>query len=363
MSAFLEFGGQRVHVGAITIPFTGLWVADLTFADVNEIATTDVLSVGDLSLRGTVFRQAVFAGQRTARVVGGFGGWLKSLPARAYALPGGVRVKMVLGDAAAEAGEQLSVATDSVIGDYFIREAAEGQRVLRQLAGLGWFVDTAGVTQVRARPAATILGDYLVQSYDGARGEFVISTESYAEWQPGNTFENALVTSPQTVGMVRIESDNDGTLRHTILTVGPEGDADRMLGPIRALIRSEVPALTFLGTYSYIVVESTDTVATCRPENPGTLPAVVKVPLRNGVAGMQATPASGARIALVFLDGDPSRPRMMGGLEPAGTARAVVCYGDTVNAGAGEVVISPGTVQTIELAGLPVTVKAQRLHT
>lgn len=362
MSAFLAFAGTRAHESAITIPMSGIWVADMSFAETTTLPTTGALTCGNLSLTGTVYRHNVYAGQRVARIVGGYGGWLKTLKARAYYLPGGISLSMVLGDAASEVGEKLSIASDHTVGDYFVREAAPAQRIMRQLAGLGWYVDTDGTTRVGARSSKSVTGEYLVNSYNPGLGSLTISTESYEEWLPGNTFANALVTEPQTISTVRIDCDNSGTLRHTILVEGPQTDTDRLLASVRQIIRAEFPRLGFAGVFRYAVIEASDTLATCRPVNPDLpLPAVVSVPLRSGVAGMRGTPKAGAEIALVFLDGNPSQPRMFGGYVPPTNARAVICYGDTVNVpGIGDVPLTPGTTELAELATLDTIAKAER---
>ena len=341
---FIAFGGQRVPIAALTLS-ANIWVADLQFPETESIPATSQLTVGDLVLLGTVYRQYDFAGTKSARVVGGYGGWHKSVTGRAYTHPGGVRLTTVLGDLASEVGEQLSVGTDRVIGDYFVREAGPAHRVLRQLVGREWYVDDSGVTRVQARPSAAVTGDYLVQDFDGARGQLVISTESYTEWRPGNTFSNALVTTPQTISTVRIESDNTGLLRHTILALGPDSDADRMTASLRELVLAELPQLHFLGVYGYVVIESDGEVVTCRPSNPGLgVPALVKIPLRAGVAGMRCKPKTSTRLAVGFLDGDPRQPYIAGGFEQPTVTAPVVCYGDSVTVGsAAGVITSPAT--------------------
>jgi len=360
---FLSFGGFRAHSGSLTLPFTGAWVADLRFADTTDLAATATLTCGDLALVGTIYRQAVFAGQRVARIVGGYGGWRKDVGARAYRLPGGISTALIARDLAAEVGETVAGASNQAIGDYFLREAAPAQRILRQLVGLAWYVDNAGVTQLSARPTVDITGEFLVNSFDPARGEFVISTESYAEFVPGATFSNALVPDTQAINMVHIESDNEGKLRHTVLVSGPSDEPDRMMAALREIIRGEVSRLTFLGTYGYVVESSDGSTVTARAINASlSLPPVVAIPLRNGVAGLNCKPQSGSTIAVGFLDGLPTQPFIVGGMDVAGEARAVICYGDTVNVpSSGNVVLTPGPVTQGELDTVGVLVKAQRL--
>lgn len=341
---FIAFGGSRVPIASLTLS-ANIWVADLEFPETQPIDATSQLTVGDLALLGTVYRQSDFAGTKSARVVAGYGGWHKSVVGRAYTQPGGVKLSMVAKDLAGEVGEKVAVPNDRVIGDYFIREAGPAHRVLRQLAGRDWYVDDDGTTRIQARPSSPVGGDYLVQSFNGARGELVISTESYTEWRPGNTFSNALVTEPQTISTVRLESTNDGLLRHTILATGPDADVDRMTASLRELILSEIPQLHFLGVYSYVVIESDGQMVTGRPANSGLgIPPLVKIPLRAGVAGMRCKPKPGTLLAVGFLDSDPTQPYISGGFEQPAVSAPVVCYGDSVTVGSAVgIITSPAT--------------------
>ncbi len=366
MSAFISYGGARVHTGSLTIASSGAWVADVSFAGDLSLPTTAALEVGNLALLGSIYRARAFSGQVRARLVGGYGGWHKQLGARAYSLPGGVKLSMVLGDAAHDAGEKIVVANDYVIGDYFVRQAGEGTRTLRGLLGEQWYVDTDGTTRTGQRTGSAVSSDFLVNAFDTATGTATVSTERYTEWMPGNTFQNAVVPEPQTIATVRIDADNTGKLRHTVLVKGAETDHERLTGALRQLIREEIAAAGLFGLYSYSVLDATADSVTCTPlDATAGLPAVVSVPLRNGVAGLSAKPAPGADVVLAFVDGNPARPRVMGGHSPPSIARTVICYGDTVNVpGVGDVALTPGTTEAVELAALELAgsvVRAQRL--
>lgn len=331
--AFLSFGGVRASVGSLVMPYTGAWAADLEFPDTTTLPTTGELVVGNLSLTGTVYRSAAFAGSRMTRIVGGHGGWRESVPAHAYSLPSGVLLSLVLRDTARVVGEVVHVPTgaDHILGNYYIREAAPAQRVLAQLVGSGWYIDTDGTTVIASRPTDNIGSYFLVNAYQGALGQFTISTEDYAAWLPGATFTNELVPDVQTVGMVRLETSNDGLLRHTVLATGPDGITDRMLQPIRDVIRNELPRLTYLGCYQYTVIGSAGDTVSCAPLNPAIgLPSIVRIPVRSGVAGMRSIPRTGTRLAVGFLDSDPTLPFVVGGMDLPGSSAPVVCYGDVV---------------------------------
>lgn len=214
MSAFASFNGERVISGVITIPMYGTWVADIVLALSDAMAPQGALVVANLSLQGTVYRAADFSGSRSARIVGGYGGWKNPVTARAYQNAGGVPLAMVLGDAASEVGEKINVVGGGTVGTDFVREAAPAERVLRQLAGPLWFVDPSGVTQVGAqRSTNAITSNFEITERSGAKGRFSIATEDLASWMPGRTLMSPTVTTTQALSMVTIVLGNNGTVR------------------------------------------------------------------------------------------------------------------------------------------------------
>lgn len=214
---FAAFGGQRVITAHVAIPAYGAWSADVSLAVSAPIPSTAApLVLGDLSLLGTVFRAADFAGSRSARVVGGYGGWQKSVPAQAYR-GANVRISTVLKDAAAAVGERVQVdASDTNLGS-FTRAAGRASQTLRQVGGPQWWVAPDGVTHVGPRPASAITSQFDVIAWSGKTGRFTIASETLADWLPGRTFTAPTVGSTKTIGFVSIEMANDGRLRLEVL--------------------------------------------------------------------------------------------------------------------------------------------------
>jgi hypothetical protein len=160
-----------------------------------------------------------FAGSNSARIVGGAGGWGRSIALAPYRNPAGVPLSLVLRDAAAAVGETVKLASDRLLGEFFTPESGPAAWLLRRLAGELWWMDDAGVTQVGARPATTIKSPATVESYRGGRGWLTVATEDLAAWVPKATFSGTTVTRPITVGATRIASGSDGILRLEVLTV------------------------------------------------------------------------------------------------------------------------------------------------
>ena len=217
MSAYIELDGQRVISGRITLPFYGIWMGDVVLAVPDVIPTSTTLTVGNLKLACTVFRAAAFAGSRSARLVGGAGGWRKDVPRQSYYASNGLRLSTIIRDAGATVGESVAVAQDQTIGNAFVREAGPAARVLRQLAGTEWWIDADGLTRVGTRSGSTINTPFQITAWSGGKGWYEVSTEDIASWLPSNTFSNALVPTT-TVGMTEIEVDNTGKLRLGVLS-------------------------------------------------------------------------------------------------------------------------------------------------
>lgn len=214
---FAALNGRRIISGSVTFPYYGAWVADVTLSVSDTIPTLSTLTLEDLTLSCAVYRQFSFAGSRSARLVGGFGGWRKQIPAQAYQNSGGIKASLLLGDAASLVGEKVNVVSDQTVGSIFVREAAPAQRLLRQVAGSIWWIDAKGTTQVGPRSGSAIISSFTVITWSGAKGKFEIATEKLSDWMPGQTFTSPTVTATQTIGSTTIAIDNDGQLRLTVL--------------------------------------------------------------------------------------------------------------------------------------------------
>lgn len=82
---------------------------------------------------------------------------------------------------------------------------------------------------------------------------------------------------------------------------------DRLLKALRAIIREELPRLTFFGLYEYVVAGASSNTADLRATDTTIgLPDMVKVPLR--LPASTATLTTGAKAILAFVNGDPGRP-------------------------------------------------------
>ncbi len=238
MADWASLNGSRVISANIAIPYYGAWVADVVLGVSTAIPAGQVTLVfADVSLIGTVYRQFSFSGARSARIVGGFGGWSKTVPVRAYQSAGGVNLSTVFGDLAIDSGEVFGAASLNAIagqqvGAAFTRESAPALRILKQIGGPIWWIDAAGSTQLLDRAAlaysgsttdaahlGAIASQFNVIEWSGAKGKFTIAAEQLSDWMPGRTFSNAVVTNTQTVSHVTHVFDGDGKARTNVLAI------------------------------------------------------------------------------------------------------------------------------------------------
>lgn len=302
---FATLNGDRIISARITLPYQGTWSADVVLAVPSEIKQSVVLQVGDLSMVGTVIRSGSFSGSRSARIVGGGGGWRKVLKPKAYSNPTGVKLKSILEDAARESGESMYQFTDKVIGTNYIRDENPAEHVLRYWAP-NWWIDTNGKTHIEQRPSERILSPFTVEGWSGAKGFFEISTEKISDWVPGKTFTSATVTTEQSISQVSIETNNEGKLRLQVLN-GPSL-TNRLLDDIRSIVREEMAAFNLMGIWEYRVAKTSESIIDAVPVDfKIPLPQVTNV--RPLFGSILTTPSVGDKVSLVFLDGNPTKPR------------------------------------------------------
>jgi hypothetical protein len=89
---------------------------------------------------------------------------------------------------------------------------------------------------------------------------------------------------------------------------------DRLLASLRALIRAELPQLTFFGTYEFSIQNAGPSTVDVQPTDTTiSLPTMTSVPLKSSLLGSVVTAQSIGGLALIrFINGDPTRPVCVG---------------------------------------------------
>ena len=87
---------------------------------------------------------------------------------------------------------------------------------------------------------------------------------------------------------------------------------DRIMDSVRAIIRAELPQLTYSALWQYQVSASTVIGGVAYVDasslTPGTVPDVTQVPVLPAIGGTLTVPAAGARVLVGFVNADPTRP-------------------------------------------------------
>jgi len=352
MADWGSYGGERIVSATITIPMYGIWSGNVQVATDKVLDPQSSIVIGDLTLKAAALRSEPFAGQRRARVVGGYGGWCKLFDHPAYGNPAGLNLSTVLSDVATIVGEKIAIASDSEIGAIYMPETAAASRVLRQLAGSLWYVDSAGITQVgTARSSAAITSDFQVIDYHPELGRLEVATEILSDWMPGRTFISSTITTSKTIAAVTHNVEGGGKHRLSVLVTDSGATAtdpfepattDRLLRSIFALVRAQFPRYTYAFPWEYVVQNTDGETVDATPLDPSIpLPEVVGAPLASSIIGENVTPAIGSVCTIVFADGNPTKPRVVGGdyltvpqlIKIAGGGPASARVDDTVNAG------------------------------
>lgn len=308
----------------LSTPCTGTWVADL---DVDLDATgilpsgKATLTVGTAILLGTVDPRSSgkFGPKGHVRLVGGGGGWDKKVVALHLHNDFGVLSTAVFSVTAAEVGELVVDALPKRLGVDFVRSAGPASRVL---SGFDWHVDHSGVTIVGPRPPVP----------------FNPLAVEILEWDPQTrraTLATGEVVLPGTI-LVDLRFGK-ATVRDVEQTFGPDGartvawcetanvpavpgtSAAEVAGSrlARALgaLAKESAGVTYLRRYLYrVVIQGADKRVTLQSVSLTTsVPAILQqIDIWPGVIGASATVTPGTEVLVVFIDGDPAQPAVVG---------------------------------------------------
>lgn len=311
MSFFASANGQQIVSGTLLIPLVGVWTADLQLAASQALTGPVSVVIGNLTLQGFAYRSQSYGGQTRARLVGGYGGWRKPIPAQGYGTNQGVKLSTVLQDAATACGEQVSIFADVTVGQAFARVAfasSVASDVLWQMIALGlmdaWYVAPSGVTQTGPWPETTVATPFIPSDQRPDEGLISIATEDYASWMPGASFTHPLLTGSYTSAGVQYVWDDEGQFRFEVLT----GTTNRVLGPLQQVIEKQLAPLRFFGRYSYTISNPSSTTIDGSPVDTTIgLPDLQNVSLM-GDSLASYTPANGGTAHVQFVNGDPTQP-------------------------------------------------------
>lgn len=301
MSSSLD--GVAVTQGRVALPGWGLHFADVTLAEPHELAVGSHVDLvcTDATLKVTVVAGGAFEGKAGYRVVGGKGGWLKTIPAKSYTDDAGVKASTVLKDAATAAGETITDLPPTRLGPHYARLNDTAVMALHLLAPRNWYVDFAGVVHVGQRPTTTFDSTTPRTRVDKQAQIIELSSETLAALVPGVVVDGM---APAT--------DVEWEITPTKITAkvwGGPGMLSRRLAAFVAMMRAAFPRERYRGAYEFRVVTQTGDRFAIQPARSAIgFDILTNVPVRPGVAGSRNDVTPGELVLVQFVDADPSRP-------------------------------------------------------
>jgi hypothetical protein len=303
VSATCTLNDAAVTRARVHVPAWGVWWADVdtTTELALEKGAVATLVLADVTLTGVVVDGGVYEGRAAYRIMGGRGGWARTVRERGYVDDAGVKLSKVLGDLATEVGETLSgVSATTRLGPHYARRADVASRVLNWLAPSAWYVDFAGVTHMGARAATTYTGDAPRVRVGKADRVVELAPEVLAPFVPGVQVDGSLPATD-------IEFSVEGSKLAVRVYAGSR--STRRLDALKRLIGSLYPQLQYQGVYEFRVVTQSGERLDLQPVRVASgLPQLSNVPVRPGVAGFRSNVRLGELVLVVFVDCDPSRP-------------------------------------------------------
>lgn len=296
----------------VSVPAWGVWWADVVLDAEATVTGAATLKIGGVTYVGTVASGGASAGRTRLRIVGGAGGWGRTISKKPYANDAGVKASTVLVDAASAVGETIDATTlpTTRLGPHWARLEAPAARLLELLAPSAWYVGDDGVTRMGARAAAAYAGKAAREPVDHAACVVVLAPETLTGLSPG-----VIVDGVTAVDV--LHELTKGKLRTTVF--GRLGTTSRRLEALRRIFDQLDPARRYRGIYEYRVVTLEGDRLNLQPVRVSTgMPDLGRVPVSPGVAGASSTLVPGARVLVGFVDASPARPMVIGHEDAAG---------------------------------------------
>jgi hypothetical protein len=312
---------RRVTRLSVRVPWCGTWTAEVDFDESipsDKLAGQARVQIGHLTLLGTLdpLLTGTYLAQSKAFVVGGAGGWARTVARKTYHDDGlGIKARTVIEDIARDAGETLGAcapARERLGSDWERREGAASSALVLAAGSVPWFVGYDGVTQVGRRATADA-GTCEILDVDPRFRTVEIAAEDPSAVMVGSILRGRLA-KPMTVRELVIDVA-DGRVR--LLAWGADGGLDtyversRLLRDLQAVARAAMPELPYSRIYRYRVVKANpgdhrwELQAVSKAQR---LPDIAPASVHPGIAGAVAKLSPGAVVLVQFVEADPSMP-------------------------------------------------------
>ena len=300
-AALATLNGVVVTTCRIQIPAWGLWWAEVECASQEPLVGRATLVLDDVTFVGTIVTGGAYETRTRYRIVGGFGGWGREIAPTAYVNDAGVKLAIVLRDAAVACGESIGTVASSSVGPAFARHRGPASRVLEALVPRGWYVDEAGVTQIGSRAAVAWTGAATRITNDEAQRRYELAPSTLVGLLPG-----AIVDGVEALDVEHV-LDGEGKLR-TTLWGGPVAPSARLPEALRRIVEHYTAQHRYRGVWEYRVVLQTGQRLDLQAVRASSgMPDLRGVRVRPS-AGCRASLTLGSIVLVSFVNGDPSRP-------------------------------------------------------
>jgi hypothetical protein len=310
----ITLGGVQANRVRLHVPLHGVPVADVELVNATALANLQTLVVGDLSLQGTIVSGGVAAEVASYHWVAGRASWGVTLPARGYQSALGVLRSSILQDLQTDLAVATSGRGDTVaigipeqrvgpIQSGYARPAGPAWDTLKTLR-VPWYVDVAGVTQIRERTGIEVPATVDVLQSRPDEGSFVVASrdETYSRWLPGN-----LIAGARIVSLTLVAVPGEPT-RMEIFTARTS-PSHEIRTALEDFVRQEMAYGKFWGRYEYRVNTRDGDSYGLVPASPTAgMPKLDSILMRPGIAGFKADLVVGQSVSIGFENGDPARP-------------------------------------------------------
>ena len=321
-SPVVTLAGLRCVSARFVLPYTGVWFADLD-VDPELVAAVPpagpvpivIESTPPVTLLGMIdpLGSGSFGATARVRVIGGRGGWQKSVPAQHFPSPG--TTQAVYAATAALVGEACVVAVPSPVPENYVRLAGPASNILRDEAS--WWVDpTTGTTFVAPRPPLPQDPSLELMVWDA--GGQVAEVRSDTLVVPGTIIVDTRIGGAQ--AMVRdVEQVFDASGSRAVCMCS-SNSVSRLLVSLQTLIREHCKTgFLKIARYRFVsdVTDATHTALQAVDRDPLTglaapYPDLLPLTMWTGVAGIIADLPPSLEVLVGFIDGDPQQPMVLG---------------------------------------------------
>lgn len=284
----------------LDVPWRGLWLARVKLTDENGPAEGDsvTLTIGPLSLVGTVLNSGVHGGQATARVVGGAGGWRQAPTGLSFQNDANLSKSEIARALASSVGETIESERKTIGVHWTFDPLASAGSNLDALGS--WYMRDDGVTVLGTRAD---LGTFeaTVPEFDGQDGRASCSIEEY---QADKFMPGALITSRTLENAIRVKHARYlySPKSFTVEVSSTEQRANRLAEHAASRAR-------YFGTYLYRIIEQvSDRLQLQAVDAIRGIPDQVLVTKGHGIPGVLSDCSPSGECLVVFANGDPSRP-------------------------------------------------------